>query len=93
MNEKIKKVIEALSEQDRHMIMWALWMKMSPEWDRILVILKKMPIEEVSSMLSYDAQEEIQEENNEATMMPPHIEKMKMLFGKISPEHKDYLMK
>jgi len=27
------------------------------------------------------------------SMMPPHVEKMKMLMGKIAPEHKDYLMK
>jgi len=98
MNEKLKKVIDALSEDDKYILMWAMWVWMSPQVERILWILKKMPEEEAKALLSWkpsedNDMEEWDSNQMEKPMMPPHIEKMKMLMGKIAPEHKDYLMK
>ena len=95
MNEKLKKVIDALPEMDKHILMWAMWIGMSPQAERILGILKKMPEEEAKMLLSWKWSEDESWEMPEAKepMMPPHVEKMKMLMGKIAPEHKDYLMK
>lgn len=95
MNEKLKKVIDALPEMDKHMLMWAMWIGMSPQAERVLWILKKMPEEEAKMLLWWESSEDKSPEMPEAKepMMPPHVEKMKMLMGKIAPEHKDYLMK